>query len=424
MYMDRLPSEILQEIVSYLFASDLDSMHLVSRRFSTIDNLLNISQQPHLAQCVREITYPFDRLAPVELDQSNYIMYVAAPKKLAKEFFHWYIEKYVAQIELEASEECLRALETAFSRMPIIKVIVPSYDSFVMRREFKSWLKTLNDEARRIVCEVGDNCWWKILEPIADEGQALDAFGDPIGTAHSLGLKLDSFECGIAKSWFGVGLWVMDLEEMDKGAKEGLHKFLSIAQSLRKLSLTIETTTSQKFLKLAVSIYGDPVFPLLDILGRDHVRKYLHTFSLKFPCICFEEIVEFLGRHASTLKCLHLESPSILNGTWRELLDFLREQLHLTDFKIVSPGEIFTIWGPKLMIYKVYAQLRMKNYVLHKGAPFPFTKQELEKNGKDMKKHLKALEIFYTEKEEIRWHREDADLDSDWENLYLDSLWV
>ncbi|KAL7269584.1 hypothetical protein RUND412_007747 [Rhizina undulata] len=466
--MDRLPSEILQEIVSYLFASDLDSMRLVSRRFSAIanifkfrslrvrvsrkelDNLLNISQQPHLAKCVREITYPFDRLASVELDQSSdgILEKFWIVKVLAKQFFHWCMEKYVAQIELEVSEECLRALETAFSRMPNIKVIVPSYNTFVMRSKFKSWLNTLNNEERGVTSWESDDFWWEVLLPIANKYQALDAFEDPMETAHSVELKLDSFECGIASCWLGVGVfgnksefwdwaslfqnliclslcittmdWFEDLQEMDKGSKEGLHKFLSISQTLRKLSLTIECAKRQKFLELAAAgpYFGDFAFPLLDILGRDHVRKCLHTFSLKFPSIRFEEIVEFLGRHASTLKCLHLQSPTLLNGTWRGLLDFLREQLHLTDFKIVSPGEILPGEEPKLMIYKVYAQRRMKNYVLHEGAPFPFTKQELEKNGKDMSKYLKDFamvqteeEEVYREKKEIIRYREDSDSD-------------
>ncbi|KAL7274922.1 hypothetical protein RUND412_002144 [Rhizina undulata] len=441
--MDRLPSEILNEIVNYLFVRDLNSMRLVSRRVSAtanifkfraihvrvsrkgLNNLLNISRQSHLAQCVREITYPFNRLALVK--SSNLHNYRPIGKydrvemaiNLAKKFFHWYMKKYVAQIELEESGECVRALETAFSRMPIIKVIVPGYNNFVIGREFNSWRKTLNGEERDHIYRYCDErSWWKILEPIEEgEGKALKASTDLISIMQRLQLKLDSFEFRIASSWLRLGvfdnnseLWgyaslfrnvtclsvcistpdlLDDLEGIEKVSKEGqLHKFLSIAPNLRKLSFAIECEKIEKYLRLSISAFRKRVFPLLDILGRDHVWKYLHTVSLKLPCMRLEEIVGFLGRHESTLDCLHLKSPILLNGTWRELLDFLREKLHLKDFKIVSPGEIILGEEPELMSYKVGAQLKMKNYVLYEGVPFHPMKQELEENGLDMSEYL------------------------------------
>ncbi|KAL7274921.1 hypothetical protein RUND412_002143 [Rhizina undulata] len=335
-------------------------------------------------------------------------------------YFHWYMEKYDAQIELEESGECVRALEAAFSRMPIIRVIVPSHNKFVILSEFNYWLKTLNDKEslRRITGWASDHWWSDVLQPIEEgEGEALDASMDLISIAHRLGLKLDSSEFGIASCWIRIGVfdnnsalwgytslfqnitclslcittteWLKDLEGIEIVSKEGqLYKFLSIAQILRKLSLTIECVKIQQFLHLASPAFGERVFPLLDILGRDHAWKCLHTVSLKLPCMRLEEIVGFLGRHESTLKSLHLHLPILLNGTWRKLLDFLREQLHLTNFEIMTPGEILSPVGmsPAIVIYKADEQIRMKNYVLHEGVPFPFTKQELEENGLDISK--------------------------------------
>ncbi|KAL7265911.1 hypothetical protein RUND412_011560 [Rhizina undulata] len=83
--MDIIPNEILQEIFSYLLSFDLDKVRLVNHMFCTtanifkfralhvcisregLDDLLNISRKPELAQCVREITYPFCRLPLAKL---------------------------------------------------------------------------------------------------------------------------------------------------------------------------------------------------------------------------------------------------------------------------------------------------------------------------------------------------------------------
>ncbi|KAL7266878.1 hypothetical protein RUND412_010556 [Rhizina undulata] len=113
--MNRIPNKILQEIVSNLPASDLGSVRLVSQRFSAaaniikfrslrvrvtrkgLDNLLNISRQLDLAQCVREITYPFDRLTLVtspclEMDVTHHLYRspLGKVKDLARGFYWWY----------------------------------------------------------------------------------------------------------------------------------------------------------------------------------------------------------------------------------------------------------------------------------------------------------------------------------------------
>ncbi|KAL7266178.1 hypothetical protein RUND412_011284 [Rhizina undulata] len=175
--MNALPVEVLQEIASYLFGSDLISLRLINHKLSAIanifkfralhvrvtrralDNLLNVSRQPELARCVREITYPYRRLAPMqnpwyssfdcpfdpEVDFTAYNWFLGA-WRLMTMFCELYHKKYVTQIELEDSGECVRTLETALSRMANIRAIIlghKTHDNFSIRFEFEKWLETL-----------------------------------------------------------------------------------------------------------------------------------------------------------------------------------------------------------------------------------------------------------------------------------------
>ncbi|KAL7273321.1 hypothetical protein RUND412_003836 [Rhizina undulata] len=204
--MDRLANKILQKILSHLSASDLASVRLVSRRFSAaatifkfrllrvrinrkgLDNLLDISRKLELAECVREIIYPFGRLPLLELPN------------LDEE------EQYITQIELEECGECVRTLSTALSRMPNIRGITSGYSNsgLMMRDMFKTWLKTFTNNDRTI------NQWvkmlaWNLWEPITKgDKQALKPTLDLIITTHRLGIKLDRLEFIIVWCWLGI----------------------------------------------------------------------------------------------------------------------------------------------------------------------------------------------------------------------------
>ncbi|KAL7272692.1 hypothetical protein RUND412_004488 [Rhizina undulata] len=462
--MDGLSNQIMQEIVSHLCSSDIDSVRLVSRKFSAIanifkfralrvrisrkgfDSILNISRHPELAQCVREITYPFGHLSPIEeLHSTNEDRVDTGIRRLAHSvsmFFEWYNyrEKFAVQIELEESGECVHTLQTVLLRMPNVRAIKLGNCDLrcILRNEFKNWRKMLTHTESAFFDQWDHDYWWNVLLLLQEEEgeeRALKTVMDLINTTHRLGVKLDIFEFNISWGWLGLGifhnnsvLWdcvslfmsltclsvcipTQGMYQNPKGlketAKEGqLHRFLSFTPNLRKLSLAVQISlnisgplylfTGPEIKSLSIS--------LLDILGHGHVWKYLHTFHLELPCIILEELVEFLRRHARTLKSLHLQiKPLILDSmSWRELLDFLKERLHIMDFEIVSPGEILFDGhrNPRFMRYKVNAQLRMKNYVLHGGTPFPPTKQELKENGWDIFEYYLKDTGDYSEEEE------------------------
>ncbi|KAL7272455.1 hypothetical protein RUND412_004742 [Rhizina undulata] len=437
--MNALPAEILQEIVSYLIGPDLDSLRLVSRRLSAVaaifkfralrvcvtrrglDNLLNVSRQPELARYVREITYPHNLLAP--MPESNLVedqRYPGEPseyKPFLTRFFEWCNDHYVAQAELENSGECLRTLETALPRMANIRVIIPGHFNYSVHSElYRKWLRTLTEKEMNFVSKMSniysDIILDRILLEEGDQTQVLKAVMDLVNTAHRLGYKLDRFDRGHAGMWYGIfskssGLWscaslfqnltsldvcistsltkntLKDTTAIKQDAKEGrIHKFVSFAPNLRKLFLQISGCLGL-FTYPAV---GNPAISLLDILGHGYVWRHLHTFHLASPYNS-EDLIDFLGRHASTLKYLQFHwSSTLLNGTWREIMDFLKERIHLTDLYLQCAGQMVVDGNgrPRERYISKDEQDKMKDYVLRGGTPFPPTKMELDENRREM----------------------------------------
>ncbi|KAL7266049.1 hypothetical protein RUND412_011419 [Rhizina undulata] len=158
--MDDLPTEILLEIMRYLFGPDLGSLRLINHKFSAaativrfralhvrvtrrgLDNLLNVSRKPELAQ---------GKLP--HFGSGHYRSVSGEKERLEKAFFDWYGNNYMAQIRLEDSGECIRTLETALSRMPFIRAIIPGNEKniFSTRLEFESWCITLTKEEKTCV---------------------------------------------------------------------------------------------------------------------------------------------------------------------------------------------------------------------------------------------------------------------------------
>ncbi|KAL7269812.1 hypothetical protein RUND412_007503 [Rhizina undulata] len=308
------------------------------------------------------------------------------------------MRKYETQVELEKSGECDRILETAISSMANIRAITTGY-GFDFCVEFANWRKTLNHRDRTISYLWSKHEFFSLVAIDEREGARINL----INTTHCLGLKLDRLDFRIPCCWLrgrlGIfhsnsELWhcapllesltslticiaepvfVDDVEAIKIMLKEEtLCKFLSFTPNLRKLSLEVESIEEN---------------------GEKHIL--LTGSDFKFPLI---SILDILRRHGNTLDCLYLQSPTLLNGTWRELLDFLKQRLNITDLVIMSPWEILLDGDPRFRSYNSGAQLRMQDYVLHGDSPFPPTEQELEENGWDMSTYLNH---FGEESEEV-----------------------
>ncbi|KAL7273934.1 hypothetical protein RUND412_003181 [Rhizina undulata] len=182
-----------------------------------------------------------------------------------------------------------------------------------------------------------------------------------------------------------------DIGTIKKYTKEGLFfKFISLSPNLRILSLWIDYGLFEG--------YEDEIIPatsLLDILGHDHIRKYLQTFHLSFPHINAADLVEFLGRYARTLKFLRLWCTP-LNNTWREILDCPKERLDLTDLDLDYSGKriVDRFGGQREWVLLFDDQARMKDYVLHRGTPFLPTEMEFDNPGMDMQEFFERWRLW------------------------------
>ncbi|KAL7267577.1 hypothetical protein RUND412_009831 [Rhizina undulata] len=384
--MDTLPTEILLDIGSYLTGADTSSLRLVNRKLSAtatilksqalhvratlrrLDNLVNISRQPALAQCVREITYPYDCLAQM------------------------------------CKQPCFGEVEwPGRGEIALLNSSLPSeVRRLAKRKAYTSDLRKWCTIRKSISCT---------KEVRKGDEQAMKVVMDLVNTTHRLGFKLDRFGrrgAGVWREFFTSGSYLHncasllqnltsvyfcittsprdhdsyeDIEALKKDAKEDqIFKLFSCSPNLRTLSLELNDMVRRvKFLEI----------PLLDLLGRGYVWKYLHTFNLKvFTPVNPHDLENILGRHAVTLKCIRLGFPMLPSGTWREIMDFLKERLDLTDLKLDHPREKHRHGGffPRYQyrIYGIEAQRTMENYVLRGGGPFPPTHMELEENRWEM----------------------------------------
>ncbi|KAL7268731.1 hypothetical protein RUND412_008632 [Rhizina undulata] len=419
--MDALPAEILHEIMSYLifFGPAVNSLRLVNRKLSAaatifkfrslkvrvtrrgLENLLNVSRQPELARCVREITYPHALLAPMQESRLDDEEWYREPslftdfKPFTTRYFECYNDHYKEQTELQNSGESIQTLETALSRMANIRAIIPGKFNYDAHHEiFGNWRRALSEREKTLI----SRGWYEITHitsypsvfQYGDREAALKAFIDLIKLLHRLKFKLDKFgghDTGVLRGFFSdcSGLWncgslfqnltsvyfgftIMNVSEdtkaFEEDAKEGrMFKFLSLAPHLRILSLEME----YNLLSDDDSELIDPDISILDILGRGYIWKYLHTVYLSFPRIQLEDLVEFLGRHSTNLKFLHFGLHR-LGCSWMEVLDFLKERLHLTGLKIDSASEIRG--DGEVKYYEFNSNRRMEDYVLRGVVPF------------------------------------------------------
>ncbi|KAL7274023.1 hypothetical protein RUND412_003094 [Rhizina undulata] len=249
-----------------------------------------------------------------------------------------------------------------------VRAIIPGYYNHNAHDELCGrWLRTLSKTEKDFVAR---HAWLQTYELIMDDDALQEEFWEAATKAF-----MDLVNT-INRLRFNTTFDLEGIEAFKKDAKEGrILTFLSFAPNLRILSL--EMTHSVFLDKLED---GSPEIPLLDILSRSYVWKHLHTFKLffMFPInpIKAEDLLEFLGRHASTLKCLHFDYVE-LYGTWREVLDFLKEEIHLTGLKLDHVMEI----GDDHELLKFYGtneSRRMEDYVLRGGAPFPPTRVGLD----------------------------------------------
>ncbi|KAL7275117.1 hypothetical protein RUND412_001957 [Rhizina undulata] len=134
------------------------------------------------------------------------------------------------------------------------------------------------------------------------------------------------------------------------------------------------------------------------------------------------DLVNFLSCYSETLEALALKLRRLFGGTCRDLLDFIREQLHLKKFKpkVYKDNERSNeIWH-----YCDNDLDRMIAYVLHGGPAFPPTEMELaeSRNAQD-----KAVETHESEgqnaRDSFRSYGKERNLGG-WGSAWVGTRWV
>ncbi|KAL7270301.1 hypothetical protein RUND412_007000 [Rhizina undulata] len=399
--MDTIPTEIVREIFRYVPQKDLASVRLVSRFFSNaasdryfrtirisvteaaIEKLRCVACRPELAQYVRCLVYPYQLLEQDLRDNGS--------------LRDAYEEGFRKQKELEGSGELAKALEFAFSKMVNIREV--STELFRNASSLDEWPENaiIGDTDHERLC----NIYRMFPDPQSREIPLLRAVKELMIAAASQEhtrldkLSINSIWRGIFREdseifwnsaqrlfqnltslsiYFATDASNSDIKALHDDANEDrIFKFLSLAPKLRKLALGLDWQARE---------LHEDVLPLLKIFGESYVWKNLETFLFNGRPMKGEELMHFLARHAATLKTFGLYIPRLRTGTWRDVLDFIKEhpRLCLEQLILLFPSEEladgrFRRYGPG------DDSDRMNDYVLRNGPPFPFTDAELEERG-------------------------------------------
>ncbi|KAL7274571.1 hypothetical protein RUND412_002517 [Rhizina undulata] len=115
------------------------------------------------------------------------------------------------------------------------------------------------------------------------------------------------------------------------------------------------------------------VLPVRKVFGDNYVWRNLEMFLFHGAPINGGDLMAFLGRHATTLKTFGLLDTHLCTGTWRGILDFIKEkpELHLEKLIVINASEPLHPYDDEIEYYSYSESVRMVDYVLHGGPPFP-----------------------------------------------------
>lgn len=139
-----------------------------------------------------------------------------------------------------------------------------------------------------------------------------------------------------------------------------LFRVLSQATHLRELHLLLNHYEE------------DPkgVFPL--VLGTDHVWKHLTELNLQNAALHFRGLVEFLDRHKSTLRNIIFHGLSLVDGSWMEVMTFMKDNLKLLSldvFYLEDPNGVDICYSDDFSLVPSLEDA-LVDYVLH-GTEMP-----------------------------------------------------
>ncbi|KAL7271988.1 hypothetical protein RUND412_005225 [Rhizina undulata] len=426
--MEAVPTEILREILSYIPQQDLSSVRLVSHFFENganerffrtirvpvtqeaIAKLQHISQRPELAQRVRHLIYPYQRLNPIDdlsdIDDSESVAYNSEDDV---EPMPTCGRSYKKQKALEDSGEFAKELEFALSKMLNVTEITTNWNGDPCDRRSMDWPENVitdigNFHGLRNHCSIVSDMLPDSMTAEREE-RLLREFKHLMTAAYQARTRLNKLSAysiwrGILADNSETSIWNIlplfqnltslsvffctagtgeDFKALQEDLNEGrLFRFLSAAPKLRKLALGLEWRPYD----LEIQEEQHLVIPFNKILGDGYVWKNLETFLFNGSPLNAEELTYFLTRHESTLKTFGLYRPHLRTGTWRDVCDSIKERpgLKLQRLTIVEASEQLEN-GDRRCYFHDYDGFRMHHYVVLGGPAFPFTQAELEQRG-------------------------------------------
>ncbi|KAL7265991.1 hypothetical protein RUND412_011478, partial [Rhizina undulata] len=337
--MDTVPTKILHEILSYLPKRDLGSVRLLNHSFntaangryfrtirvpsinSTIDILAHISRQPHAAQSVRHLIYPYRRKGS------------SLP---------WGEEAGYDQSQDAVPQEIHDILKFALSKMPNIREITVNLDArncktdrqwpetSIIKDHRNFYIRKLTNSNKQLMAQA----FYELLAGASQAQTRLEKL-----TIHSIWRGILKDEVNVVWKYTPLfqnlaSLTVLfctvgnslDYKCMWDDVYEGrVFKFLSLAPKLKMLSLGLDW----KDPRIISDVW--PVTPLAKIFGDSYVWKHLEAFYFNHGhrSMHAEELMHFWARHSTTLKIFGLHKPRLETGSWREVFDFIKEQPEL-----------------------------------------------------------------------------------------------
>ncbi|KAL7276653.1 hypothetical protein RUND412_000358 [Rhizina undulata] len=411
--MDAISVEILYEILNYLPEKDLGSMRLVNHYFESAANelcfrtiriclsqdglrkLRYISRRPELARCVRHLMYPYKpRKSSQRLMRSYYPL---IPDDCLSDTDPRYSDPFCDHGKQPASEHSgafSEAIKLALSKMHNLREITVNWNGKHLRRfggdrpergltDFNIHRNTPFDIAPAITLAILAEVFKELMTAVSLANSRIDKLsvypmhrglfmGDSRVLWHTPFFQnLTSLSVAFCTSGTRKDAEAL-MEDTDEGK---IFRFLSSLPNLRRLLVALQEVG--EFLSRPPK---SDVLPFRKIFSDNYVWKHLEAFFFGGgPSINPEDLMDFLARHATTLKTFGLYETRLHSGTWREFLDFIKEMPELRLEKLLLVGvmestsyDISNVWQYR---FKVATQ-RMESYVLRGGSPFPRTAAE------------------------------------------------
>ncbi|KAL8773648.1 MAG: hypothetical protein Q9209_001414 [Squamulea sp. 1 TL-2023] len=163
---------------------------------------------------------------------------------------------------------------------------------------------------------------WKILQ---ESDQNLELVMEIFRTLKQLKMVLCTSQHYYRYNW-----QAMDDDIEDEQSVEDDRECQAFLDTGRHLKL-LQATSRLQSLYLSIQSNRPHNFSLVSVFGNTH---WPHLREIKLHCLCAVggTLVDFLTRHAQTLRILHFQDFTLLQGLWIDVFQGMRTSLHLDKF--------------------------------------------------------------------------------------------